>query len=74
MTEKTELAIFLLKVVNEFEFQNENMWDDTLTIQDRLSALRLVTNRTGYNLFGILGTLREDNLSVIPTKNVKKRK
>ena len=47
VTEKTELAIFLLKVVNEFEFQNENMWDDTLTIQDRLSALRLVTNRTG---------------------------
>jgi hypothetical protein len=47
VTEKTELAIFLMKVVNEFEFQNENMWDDTLTIQDRLAALRFVINRIG---------------------------
>ena len=45
MTEKTELATFLLKIVNEFEFQNTNEWDSTLTVQDRLAALRLEINK-----------------------------
>ena len=40
MTEKTELALFLLEVVSEFDCQAVDMWDTTLTVQDRLGALR----------------------------------
>ena len=40
MTEKTELALFLLEVVSEFDCQAADMWDTTLTVQDRLGALR----------------------------------
>ena len=41
MTDKTELAEFLVTVVSEMQVGQVDRWDSTLTIQDRLTALRL---------------------------------
>ena len=41
MTNKTELAVFLVMVVKEMEVGTVDMWSSSLTIEDRLTALRL---------------------------------
>ena len=41
VTNKTELAVFLLTVVKEMEVGTVDMWDTSLTVEDRLTALRL---------------------------------
>ena len=40
VTNKTELAVFLLMVVRGMEVGTVDMWSNTLTIEDRLAALR----------------------------------
>ena len=40
MTNKTELAMFLLMVVREMKVGTVDMWDTSLTVEDRLAALR----------------------------------
>ena len=41
VTDKTELAMFLVMVVKEMEVGTVDMWSSSLTIEDRLTALRL---------------------------------
>ena len=40
VTNKTELAVFLLMVVREMKVGAVDMWDTSLTVEDRLTALR----------------------------------
>ena len=41
VTNKTELAVFLLMVVRGMEVGTVDIWSNSLTIEDRLTALRL---------------------------------
>ena len=40
VTEKTDLAIFLIDVVQQFKVKEDSMWDTQLSVQDRLDALK----------------------------------
>ena len=73
VTEKTELAVFLSNVVSEFEVQDVNKYDTTLTDEDRLAALRIyvVLNMEGFIVF--LGKLKGEQLSVILLQGLRIR-
>ena len=75
VTEKTELAVFLSNVVSEFEVQDVNKYDTTLTDEDRLAALRfyvvLNMDYVGFTVF--LGKLKGEQLSVILLQGLRIR-
>ena len=59
VTDKTELAVFLLMVVKEMQVGTVDMWDTSLTVEDRLTALRFDENfQLPLLVFHYLGILR----------------